>query len=269
MSSIGGVPNLGVTGQNLSTANSPVATVQLGESQLSQVAQRLGVNTSDLAAANPHIADPAKLTVGQDIHLPQTQSAPVANPPAGQSGVAGSLPHVPLGDPMTKGFIQADLASKTQLSGPGASVADKHAGWVDVAGFEHQVSDPALQGSGTATPLSGHPAPPPNSPDAFNAFLNLDGIKGESQDDQHKDWIELDSFSFGATNTEPGSQSGGAGTGKGVVNLGDIKGESTDKGHKDWIEVTSFQHDGESTGNKQSDWIEVSNFDHTIDQKLK
>ncbi|BAK75942.1 type VI secretion system effector, Hcp1 family [Pseudogulbenkiania sp. NH8B] len=30
---------------------------------------------------------------------------------------------------------------------------------------------------------------------AFDAFLKIDGIPGESTDDQHKDWIEIQSFS--------------------------------------------------------------------------
>ena len=43
-------------------------------------------------------------------------------------------------------------------------------------------------------------------------FLKIDGIPGESQDDKHKDWIELASFSWGvdAASTGPGS-GGGAG----------------------------------------------------------
>lgn len=45
-------------------------------------------------------------------------------------------------------------------------------------------------------------------------FLLLDDIKGESTDKDHKDWIELSSFSFGVTNTAVGSSSGGAGAGK-------------------------------------------------------
>src|SRR3954466_3049656 len=35
---------------------------------------------------------------------------------------------------------------------------------------------------------------------ASDIFLKLDGIKGESLDDKHKDEIELQSFSFGASN---------------------------------------------------------------------
>jgi type VI secretion system secreted protein Hcp len=45
---------------------------------------------------------------------------------------------------------------------------------------------------------------------AFDAFLNIDGIKGESQDDKHKDWIEVSSFSWGL------SQPDGAPTGAGA-----------------------------------------------------
>jgi len=32
---------------------------------------------------------------------------------------------------------------------------------------------------------------------AFDAFLKIDGIPGESTDDKHKDWIEVLSFNFG------------------------------------------------------------------------
>ena len=47
-------------------------TVQLGENNLGQVANRLGVDKDDLLLANPQIKDPSKLMVGQDIHLPTT-----------------------------------------------------------------------------------------------------------------------------------------------------------------------------------------------------
>ncbi len=32
---------------------------------------------------------------------------------------------------------------------------------------------------------------------AFDAFLKIDGIPGESSDENHKDWIELTSFKHG------------------------------------------------------------------------
>jgi type VI secretion system secreted protein Hcp len=49
---------------------------------------------------------------------------------------------------------------------------------------------------------------------AQDIFLKLDGIKGESQDDQHRDEIELVSFSFGASNFVRASAGGGGGAGK-------------------------------------------------------
>ncbi|GAM09411.1 protein hcp1 [Geobacter sp. OR-1] len=47
---------------------------------------------------------------------------------------------------------------------------------------------------------------------AFDAFLKIDGIDGESTDDKHKDWIEILSFNHGLTQTASGSAStaGGA-----------------------------------------------------------
>ena len=44
---------------------------------------------------------------------------------------------------------------------------------------------------------------------AFDAFMKVEGVKGESQDDKHKDWIEILSFSHGVTQPATGSQSSG------------------------------------------------------------
>jgi type VI secretion system secreted protein Hcp len=50
----------------------------------------------------------------------------------------------------------------------------------------------------------------------YDAYLNLDGVKGEALDDKHKDWIEL--AGFGHQMTQPVSQTvssaGGAATGR-------------------------------------------------------
>jgi type VI secretion system secreted protein Hcp len=54
---------------------------------------------------------------------------------------------------------------------------------------------------------------------AVNAFLKLDGIEGESTDHKHKGEIELESFSFGASNS---STVGGKGGGEGKVSLEDF-----------------------------------------------
>ncbi len=49
---------------------------------------------------------------------------------------------------------------------------------------------------------------------AVDYFLKLDGIDGESKDHKHQDWIEIGSFSFGATQTGSFSAMGGGGAGK-------------------------------------------------------
>jgi type VI secretion system secreted protein Hcp len=50
---------------------------------------------------------------------------------------------------------------------------------------------------------------------AFDYFLKIDGIQGESTDAKHKDEIEVLSWSWGETQeTAPGPGGGGGGTGK-------------------------------------------------------
>lgn len=55
---------------------------------------------------------------------------------------------------------------------------------------------------------------------AFDAFLKLDGIKGESQDAKHKGEIDLLSFHWGANQTGASAVGGGGGSGK--VHIQDI-----------------------------------------------
>jgi|SRR5882757_3261029 len=49
------------------------------------------------------------------------------------------------------------------------------------------------------------------------AFLDLDGIPGESQDSEYKDKIELQSFSWGANNNSSYASGTGSGIGKGQI----------------------------------------------------
>lgn len=49
---------------------------------------------------------------------------------------------------------------------------------------------------------------------AFDAFLKLDGVEGESTDAQHKGEIEVLSFSFGISQAGLGQSGGGGGAGK-------------------------------------------------------
>jgi type VI secretion system secreted protein Hcp len=55
---------------------------------------------------------------------------------------------------------------------------------------------------------------------ASDYLLKLEGIKGESTDAKHKDEIEIESFSWGATNPGTFSSAGGGGAGK--VNFQDL-----------------------------------------------
>lgn len=55
---------------------------------------------------------------------------------------------------------------------------------------------------------------------AVDMFLKIDGIKGESRDDKHKDQIDILSYSWGASQSGTRAVGGGAGAGK--VQLSDI-----------------------------------------------
>src|SRR5258705_12211184 len=55
---------------------------------------------------------------------------------------------------------------------------------------------------------------------AVDYFLKIDGIKGESQDSKHGGEIEIQSFSWGATQSGSFAQGGGGGAGK--VNMQDF-----------------------------------------------
>jgi type VI secretion system secreted protein Hcp len=52
---------------------------------------------------------------------------------------------------------------------------------------------------------------------AVDFFLKLDGIKGESTDDKHKGEIDIESWSWGETNSSSGHAGGGSGVGKVAV----------------------------------------------------
>ena len=55
---------------------------------------------------------------------------------------------------------------------------------------------------------------------AVDYFLKIDGVKGESQDDKHKDEIHIIGFSWGAKNT--GSMQTGLGGGVGRADVQDL-----------------------------------------------
>jgi len=52
---------------------------------------------------------------------------------------------------------------------------------------------------------------------AVDAFIKIGELKGESQDSKHKDWIDVQSWSWGMANHGSGHIGSGSGTGKGTV----------------------------------------------------
>lgn len=57
---------------------------------------------------------------------------------------------------------------------------------------------------------------------AFDAFLKIDGIPGESTDDKHKDWIEVLSYSHGVNQRASGSASTAGGATAERADFGDF-----------------------------------------------
>jgi type VI secretion system secreted protein Hcp len=57
---------------------------------------------------------------------------------------------------------------------------------------------------------------------AFDAFLKIEGIPGESTDDKHKDWIEVLSYHHNMHQNPSGRVSSEGGATSGRVNMGDL-----------------------------------------------
>jgi type VI secretion system secreted protein Hcp len=55
---------------------------------------------------------------------------------------------------------------------------------------------------------------------AIDMYLKVEGATGESQDANHKEWIDIASYSWGAT--QQGTMSGGGGGGAGKVSFSDL-----------------------------------------------
>lgn len=57
---------------------------------------------------------------------------------------------------------------------------------------------------------------------AFDAFLKIDGISGESTDDKHKDWIEIKNYNQGLHQAASATASSSGGATAERVNFGDF-----------------------------------------------
>ncbi|RAU45850.1 MULTISPECIES: type VI secretion system tube protein Hcp [unclassified Pseudomonas] len=57
---------------------------------------------------------------------------------------------------------------------------------------------------------------------AFDGFIKLDGIAGESMDDRHKGWIEITGYNFGVNQSTSATASSNGGAGSGRATLTDF-----------------------------------------------
>jgi len=103
----------------------PLDIVRLGETTLSQVAARLGVDPNSLLQANPQISDPAKLTVGQEVRLPtgQASQTPAPDPGSVAPSTASPLGASMLDDPISKAQAQFQLVGSGQNASPLSAAA--------------------------------------------------------------------------------------------------------------------------------------------------
>ncbi len=99
-----------------SSNDAAVATVQSGESDISQVANRLGYDVGCLLQANPQITDTAKLQPGQDIYLPSStaSSTPSKLEVVVENPLQSNLPVAPMGDPLTRNIVRSMFDSPAE-----------------------------------------------------------------------------------------------------------------------------------------------------------
>ena len=86
--------------------------VQPGETRLSDVAERLGIDVNSLLQANPQIKDPNSLTPGQEVHLPPPPPpVPLRDPDQSSQPTMNKVagPKAPVGDPVAASAMKAVL----------------------------------------------------------------------------------------------------------------------------------------------------------------
>ena len=77
---------------------------------------------------------------------------------------------------------------------------------------------------------------------AFDYFLKIDGIAGESVDSKHKDEIDVLSWSWGESNPAPASPGGGGGAGKVQMNDLHVSANLTKAGPQLLLACASGKH---------------------------
>jgi type VI secretion system secreted protein Hcp len=71
--------------------------------------------------------------------------------------------------------------------------------------------------SAAADPLTGAPMAAVSAASPADYYLSIDGIPGESLDEDHRDWIEVLCFSWGASAAAGAATGSGSGAGKATV----------------------------------------------------
>jgi type VI secretion system secreted protein Hcp len=127
----------------------------------------------------------------------------------------GAVRFVDSADQCSNGSTGAPAETFIKLQQTGPQGLQGPAGPAGPAG----AAGPAGPAGAAGAPGTGFP-PPPASAAASDYFLEIDGVKGESSDQKHKDTIQIESFSWGVTNS--GSFSSGGGGGAGKVSFQDI-----------------------------------------------
>jgi hypothetical protein len=88
-----------------------VVLVQIGENEIKHVAKRLNVDPGALLMANPQINNPSSLSVGQEVRVPERR-LPAADQQTESGAPQSLLSPAPMGDPLAKSAVQANLQSK-------------------------------------------------------------------------------------------------------------------------------------------------------------
>jgi type VI protein secretion system component Hcp len=78
-------------------------------------------------------------------------------------------------------------------------------------------------------------------------FLQIDGIKGESNDSRHKDWIDVNSFSWGISNSGSGGLGDGSSSGKATISPLSWKQDLDMSVPPMFVGVSSGKHYGSAT----------------------
>ncbi|MEW6730043.1 MAG: LysM peptidoglycan-binding domain-containing protein [Acidobacteriota bacterium] len=132
--------------QSLSNSNDNSASVRLGESSLSQIAERLGLSQEALRTANPQIADPDNLKVGQEILLPTQEQNQVS---INRLSIRASASEIR--SKSTEKSLQSQLL-EAKIRTTGFASETQKGGFNNLAAYSGALTAESLSGSATTNP---------------------------------------------------------------------------------------------------------------------